>query len=417
MNKDRFMRSDLRRSGLPADPLAASVHHAGGMGADQLASWQPHEIQAADGQAADTRNDITRRGLRLAREGRPREAVRYLKEALSADAAHGVAWNNLGVLYQQNGALGPAMDCYGRAVKAADNLTVAWLNLGWGLLLKERAGEARSYLQEVVTREAENRAAWDGLAEAHRQAGNMEEAVLCWRRAGRQGMDRRTAWVRSADVLLDGEDPAGAISCLRRALLDGEEAGIWARLAYAHSLLGQDAPAVRGYSRALELEPQRPGVHYNLATVLLGQGRLREARRHLEAAVRQEPEDAQAWSNLGHVAGELGAVERARECFERALEIDPACHEAWNNLAGWHEQQGDRRAAAEGYSRALDLVPENSSYLLNRALVLAGMKQPEEARKDLDELCRRQPELAEMLRDLPAFRSLAPLSPQGGEGK
>jgi len=322
MNKDRFVRSGLNTTGLPAAPLAGAAHHAGNMGADQLDSWQPHVIPAADGQESDTRNDIIRRGLRLAREERPREAVRYLKEALAADSAHGVAWNNLGVLYQQNGALGLAMDCYGRAVKADEHLTMAWLNLGWGLLLKGQAGEARGCLQEVVARESENSAAWDGMAEVHRQAGQMEEAVLCWRRAGRQGMDRRTAWVRSADILLDGDDPAGAVSCLRRALLDGEEAGVWARLGYAHSLLGQDAPAVRSYSRALELEPHRPGVHYNLATVLLGQGRLREARRHLEAAVRQEPEDAHAWSNLGHTAGELGALERSRWCFERALEID-----------------------------------------------------------------------------------------------
>jgi len=73
-------------------------------------------------------------------------------------------------------------------------------------------------------------------------------------------------------------------------------------------------------------------------------------------------------------------------------------------------------AAAEGYSRALDLVPNNSSYLLNRALVLASMKQAEEARKDLDELCRRQPELAEMLHELPAFRNMASPSHQKVEG-
>jgi Tfp pilus assembly protein PilF len=368
--------------------------------------WAPCPVASSHGEMAGSRQKVVQRGLRLAEEGHVREAARYLKEALETDPDNAPAWNNLGVLYQLNGAGGPAQDCYRQAVERDADLATAWLNLGWVYLDQGNARKANGCLRRVVKHESENRAAWEGLAEVHRQSGDMEEAILCWRRAGLEGIDRRAAWVRSADILLDGSDAAGAVSCLRRALLDGEDAGIWARLGYAHSCLEEHAAAARSYRRALEMEPGRMGLHYNLANVLLAQGRQQEARRHLEAAVRQSPEDAQAWNNLGHVVGELGGEERARWCFERSLEVDPCCHEAWNNLAGWHEQHGNINAAVAGYSRALELDGENNSYLLNRALVLAGDGQETQARQDLEALCIRQPSLAEMIRELPAFQDL-----------
>ena len=369
--------------------------------------WAPCPVEPAQDGQPGARQDVVQRGLRLAGEGHVREAARYLKEALESDPDNAPAWNNLGVLYQMNGAGGPAQDCYRQAVKKDGSLATAWLNLGWVYLDQGDARKADGCLRRVVRQESDNRAAWEGLAEVHRQSGDMEEAVLCWRRAGLDGIDRRAAWVRSADILLDGKDAAGAVNCLRRALLDGEDAGIWARLGYAHSCLDEHAAAARSYRRALEMEPSRMGVHYNLANVLLAQGRLQEARRHLEAAVRQDPEDAQAWSNLGHVVGELGGDDRARWCFERSLEVDPCCHEAWNNLAGWHEHHGNINAAVSGYSRAMELDEENNSYLLNRALVLAGAGRETQARRDLEALCARQPSLAEMIRELPAFQDLA----------
>jgi len=384
----------------------ASITGLAGRGSG-METWTPCPVEPPSGDTLVGPVGVVRRGLRLAGEGQVREAARYLKEALEADPDNAPAWNNLGVLYQQNGAFGPAKDCYRKAVKKDAGLATAWLNLGWAYLGQGDARKADGCLRRVVKDEKSNRAAWEGLAEVHRQSGEMEEAVLCWRRAGRDGIDRRAAWVRSADILLDGHDEAGAVNCLRRALLDGEDAGIWARLGYAHSRLEEHGAAVRSYRRALELEPGRLGVHYNLATVLLAQGRLPESRRHLEAAVRQSPDDAQAWSNLGHVVGELGGSERARWCFERALEVDPCCHEAWNNLAGWHEQHGNIDAAVAGYSRALELDGENNSYLLNKALVLAAGGRHGEAQQDLEALCERQPSLADMLRGLPAFEKLA----------
>ena len=83
--------------------------------------------------------------------------------------------------------------------------------LGFSYLGQGDERRADRCLRQVVEREAGNQDAWEGLAEVHRRSGDMEEAVLCWRRAGHQGIDRRSAWVRSADLLLDGHDEAGVL--------------------------------------------------------------------------------------------------------------------------------------------------------------------------------------------------------------
>ena len=89
-----------------------------------------------------------------------------------------------------------------------------------------------------------------------------------------------------------------------------------------------------------------------------------------------------------------------------ALQLDPECHAAWNNLAGWHEEQGEGDKAVEAYSRALELDPGNSSYLLNRAIVLAGLARRDEALDDLNRLCRAEPEMRDFLAELPPFADL-----------
>jgi superkiller protein 3 len=245
------------------------------------------------------------------------------------------------------------------------------------------------------------------MAIVNERMGRMEEAVVCWRRAGQRDQNRRSAWLAAADRLLADGDAAGAVTCLRRALLDGEDAALWSRLGYAQHQAGAMTAAVRAYRRALALEPSRPGVRYNLGCALAEAGRYQEAARQLRRAVELEPGDAAAWNNLGHALAHLGEPEEGRRCFERALAADAGCHEAWNNLAGWHEEQGDHEAALRAYSRALEIVPANPAYRLGRAAILLALARREEAHRDLDQACAGEPGLRRLLEDLPPFAGQA----------
>lgn len=63
----------------------------------------------------------------------------------------------------------------------------------------------------------------------------------------------------------------------------------------------------------------------------------------------------------------------------------------YNNLAGITYIRGNHKLAVERYSRALELAPNNAECMYNRAIVLRGLDNDQQALKDLNEAIRLDP--------------------------
>lgn len=94
-------------------------------------------------------------------------------------------------------------------------------------------------------------------------------------------------------------------------------------LAYAYSLLGRRADAVRLYRNVLEREKDLLPAHLNLGILLLEEQQAAEALEHLSWVVAREPDNFRAQV---HLAGALAArkqVPEARDAYETALRLKP----------------------------------------------------------------------------------------------
>ncbi len=183
-------------------------------------------------------------------------------------------------------------------------------------------------------------------------------------------------WPYLLAVLLSSLDPQASLPWFERALqIDPDYAPLHVRYAALMERMGRAEETIASYRRALAIDDGSADAHAGLGQRLLGDGKAEEAKGHLD----------------------------------RALKIDARCRTALSGLAAWHRQAGDadgaadfaRRAVAAPHRGVADEVVStmrnsgvSTTAVLRRVEALRGMGRQAEARRQLRELVRANPESA-----------------------
>lgn len=225
----------------------------------------------------------------------------------AAQAGHGDAASNLGVLLEQRGDLEGAQAAYRRA--DALGRAVGALNLG-GLLA---------------------------------QRGDVAGAAAAYRRAAERG--NAGAAMNLGAMLADRGDIVGAEAAFRQAADSGSERAVL-RLGELLERRGDLGGAEAVYRRACELGDA--DAAFNLGRLLLD----REETQGAEAAFRQAADsgDSDAASNLGVLLEQRGDDAGAESAYRQADEQGHAV--AAFNLGSLLQERGDLSGAEEAYLRA-----------------------------------------------------------------
>jgi arylsulfatase A-like enzyme/Flp pilus assembly protein TadD len=155
----------------------------------------------------------------------------------------------------------------------------------------KRYDEAARHYAEATGRLPTHAAAWEGLAESRRLAGDVQGALA-------------------------------ALAQARQVLPDNP--GLLRREALARRQRGDLAGARAAYEAALPLEPQDARLRVLLAEVLRDEGSPEAAIARLREAVELDPAPASYWNSLGMLLGAQAQLEPAVAAFREARERDAA---------------------------------------------------------------------------------------------
>ncbi|MBI1956436.1 MAG: tetratricopeptide repeat protein [Acidobacteria bacterium] len=176
--------------------------------------------------------------------------------------------------------------------------------------------------------------------------------------------------LQQADAALQKEDYAGAVQALETYLtLQPDDYRAEFNLAYAVSLLGRRAEAIRRYRNVLSREKDLAPAHLNLGILLLEDGNAAEAAEHLRVVVEQQPNNAKASFPLAQALSALHRTEEARALYERLLSLQPdnaPAHLALGKLLA----ETDPAVAEKHLRRAIELDPSLEEARLLLATVL-----------------------------------------------
>lgn len=121
--------------------------------------------------------------------------------------------------------------------------------------------------------------------------------------------------------------------------------------------------------------------------------RVAQLRRDIE----RDPESPKLWTSLGDAYYDREDWDRAIEAYEKARRKAPRDPNLLSDLAAAHRNRGELRRAAALFEKAHAADPDHWQSLLNLVLLQAfDLRDPEAARRHLDELKRRYPEIPDL---------------------
>ena len=160
---------------------------------------------------------------------------------------------------------------------------------------------------------------------------------------------------------------------------------------------GRTAEAEAEFSETVRLRPRFARGHNNLGDALDALGRHERAIAAYQEAIRVNPDLVEAYNNLGTSLAALGRLQEAEVPLREALKRQPEFVEAWLNLGIVLRRQGRLAESHEALSRAVLLRPDFDRARFQRAITAAQAGDRETARRDLDVLRGRDPELSARL--------------------
>lgn len=183
-----------------------------------------------------------------------------------------------------------------------------------------------------------------------------------------------------------------AIACYRKAIeLKPEYADAHGNLGVALRSLGRLEEARACYERALACNPGSSATHGNLAVVLSAQGKVEDAIAHCRQAIALDAANAAAHSTLGSAMAAQGRIEEARACFEKAVELQPGLAELQLNLGRALRMLGRLDEALAAARRAIELDPAVARSHCELAVALGELGMIDEAMAALDKAVALDP--------------------------
>ncbi len=413
--------------GTPTEPKLESIPHPALEGADPsvrelLAS---ERVRLED--LAGASEDPALLGLGYGLMGRLYQshdfvaaAAACFRNAVQLEPADARWHYHLGMVYQQRRRYDLAQIELDSALQEGSERAPTLWRLGDIARSSGKTGEALANYRRAVEADPECHGATLGIAEAERDLGNLEAAVVAYRNVLSHRPDIRRAHYGLAQILLRLDRRAEAEPHFEHARPDTSALPVATAslcpdtLAEELLLLTTGAPvhftralmAARDGNTELELEelrkavasaPELPSALQALAIALAREGELQEASELYEKASQVQPDNASNFADLGFIFNALGKTDEAASALEQALVLEPDRRQARLQLGNIRFRQGrptESLAAADVLLRA-DARDAEAEVLRAASLITLGRGQEGLAglRKMLDE---NPPDAAEL---------------------
>lgn len=209
-------------------------------------------------------------------------------------------------------------------LEQAPEYSAAQVFLGDALMSRKQFAEAALCYEKVLAEKPDRALAHAHLANARAAQGDLENAVVHFRRAlelDSEGPNWRFALARALLLL---KRPAEAIAELEDVVrCDPGYVGAHTNLGVLLPQIGRRQEAIAHFQEALKYRPDLLGAHVGLATLLAEEGRFEDALAHASRVVEIEPEDFDARFDLGQLLLRLRRNKEAAEQLTEAVRLQP----------------------------------------------------------------------------------------------
>ena len=238
------------------------------------------------------------------------------------------------------------------ALSEDDGLLDAHQLLGTITLLAGDPEPAIGHFQSALALDSEHRQSLLGLANAYRELGRIDEAVVGYRRLLEVAGQDAKATMALARIHVDRGELSEAEQVLTAAAEGREPPAVVAnKLGEVMALLGRSGDAETKFRQAISSNPELGEAHFNLAVLLDESGRMDDAVTAYRQAEELRPRDHRPRFNLGRLYGRQGRADLQIEAYRGAVEAAPDFTVGYFHLAKALMDHGRDLKEAETFAR------------------------------------------------------------------
>ncbi|MBR8827329.1 MAG: tetratricopeptide repeat protein [Gomphosphaeria aponina SAG 52.96 = DSM 107014] len=338
---------------------------------------------------------FTSLGNLLLLEGKIDEAEAAYKAAIKLHSDNADAYRGLAQCQTYQGNNLAALKNYQKAIELNSQQPV-WVFTSLGSLLFQQKHylEALNVYHEALKLQADNEAAYRGLAQCQTQQGDYAAAIESYQKTIELN-PQQPVWVFTSlgNLFFQQHEMDEALNAYNQAIkLYPNAPEVYQQKGEFFEQNGELEQAIACYRRSLAIKPQsylaeklallsqwqetqqqRPLILENLpiaipklpqepnnADAFREKGDLEAAVESYRTELKLNPNLIEGYIGLGEVLVELGKLEEAIVCYQQGLEINPKSPEIYAHLGNAQQQlgKGYLQAAMESYEQAIALQPD-----------------------------------------------------------
>lgn len=282
------------------------------------------------------------------------------------------------------------------ALSEDEGLLDAHQLLGTITLLGGDPEPAIGHFQRALALDPEHRQSLLGLANAYRELGRIDEAVVGYRRLLDVAGQDAKATMALARIHVDGGELSEAERVLTAAAEGREPPAVIAnKLGEVMALLGRRGDAEAKFRQAIASNPELGEAHFNLAVLLDESGRTEDAIIAYRQATELHARDHRPRFNLGRLYGRQGRADLQIEAYRGAVEAAPDFTVGYFHLAKALMDHGRDLEEAETFvRRGLESEPEGRDGALGYFVLADILNRLGRAAEERQALARGQELLA-----------------------
>jgi len=262
------------------------------------------------------------------------DPARFYQRIISFSKNSFAAYNNLGVLYMDQGRLTDAARLFERSIEIKPDFLDARINLARVYYFKGDLRRATGLIRGVIEEDPDNAYAWNYLGTFSLKQGDKDLAedsyIMACQLAPMQGgflLDLYTLYT------LDNRTHEAAEIKERIASIDNYAlAELYISDSRYLLTIADLGGALNSVDEALEINPYRGDFYRLRGDILEEAGDYEEAFLQYKLALKHSRSDWQAYNSLGELYLRIEFFEDARRCFKQALLLQPNSTKAQQNL-------------------------------------------------------------------------------------
>lgn len=217
----------------------------------------------------------------------------------------------------------------------------------------ETVGLAIGQLREIVRLDPSDAESALWLARLYRISNQDDQAERVLRAVLSRDAEDKAAVEQLAQLFLDQNKAEAAISLLDSFLQHAPSADLYDRLGDAYAQAQNAGRAQQAYRRAVELEPEQSSHLHRLAQSLYVQGKNQEALEQYLRLVELEPDAADNYIRISEIYRHLHQLDKAEQEILLAKQRAPGNLEVIYNEASIYQAQGRSEDAVRVLSNAV----------------------------------------------------------------